>query len=304
MKIQLFLLLLATSALVNAQELKRVTKSTNQFGEIYYVLKNDKKIKQGQYLKYFESMNLHDKAIESYGSYDNNKKTGAWIFCDAEDMSNPLIAIGEFMNDNKVGRWVYFYKPISDNDSIIDFTGNNKHTKVLLPTRENEKFNITLDTTGIGTAATGDYIDNKKTGIWSYYYKNGSVACKYNFSEKALIYNNGLISYDQLGGIERFKALFHKSTFEKRINDQPFFVQNSNVVFELTTYHDSINIKRIDSYGSIPFAKTMENILTRMPLDWINFDPRLEENKIKVQINYVVDGNIGTVTLDSIKPIK
>jgi antitoxin component YwqK of YwqJK toxin-antitoxin module len=303
MKTQLILLFLAGSALVNAQELKRVNKTTVEFGEIFYVLKNDKNIKQGQYLKYFESMNRHDKAIESYGSYDNNKRTGAWIFCDAEDMSNPLISIGEYINDNKVGQWLYFYKPVSD-ENIIDLTGRNKHTKVLLPTKENEKFNITLDTTGIETAAVGDYIDNKKTGIWSYYYKNGSLACKYDFSVNEMTYNNGLISYDQLGGIERFKALFHKSTFEKKINDRPFFVLNSNVVFELTTYHDSINIKKIDSNGSIPFAKTMENILRTMPLDWINFDPRLEENKIKIQLNYVVDGRIGTVTLDSIKPLK
>jgi antitoxin component YwqK of YwqJK toxin-antitoxin module len=303
MKTKLFLLLLATSTLINAQELKRVTKNYNEFGEIFYVLKNDIKIKQGQFLKYYESMNRHDKAIESYGSYDNNKKTGAWIFCDAEDLSNPLISIGEYMNDNKVGRWLYFYVPVSD-ENVIDLTGRNKHTKVLLPTKENEKFNITLDTTGIEIAASGDYFDNRKTGIWSYYFKNGSLACKYDFTSNAMTYNNALLRYDQLGGIERFKALLHKLIFEKKIRDRPFFVLNSNVVFELTTYHDSINIKRIDLHGSIPFANTMENILNRMPMDWINFDPRLEENKIQVQINYVVDGNIGTITLDTIKPLK
>jgi hypothetical protein len=303
MKTQFFLLLSAVSLLVNAQDIKRVNKINLEFGEIFYVLKKDKNIRQGQYLKYFESMNRNDKAIESYGSYDNNRRTGAWIFCDAEDISNPLISIGEYMNDKKEGRWLYFYTPVSD-ENIIDLTGRSKHTKVLLPTKENEKFNITLDTTGISTAAAGDYIDNKKTGIWTYYYKDGSVACRYDFSVNTMTYNNGLMSYDQLGGIERFKALFHKSTFEKKINDQPFFVLNSKVVFELTTYHDSINIKRIDSNGSIPFAKTMENILRSMPRDWINFDPRLEENKLKVQLNYVVNDRVGTVTLDSIKPLK
>jgi len=104
MKTQLILLLIAASTLVNAQELKRVIKSNVKFGEIFYVLKDHKEIKQGQYLKYFETIIPHDKAIESYGSYDNNKKTGGWIFCDAEDLYNPLISTGEFMNDNKVGR--------------------------------------------------------------------------------------------------------------------------------------------------------------------------------------------------------
>jgi len=189
-------------------------------------------------------------------------------------------------------------------ENIIDLTGSHKHTKVFLPTKENERFNITLDTTGITPAAIGDYIDNKKTGIWCYYYKNGSIACKYDFSVNEMIYNNGLISYDQLGGIDRFETLFHKSIHENRIYEKSFFELNSKVVFELTTYHDSISIKKIDSNGSIPFAKTMENIIRTMSLDWINFDPRLEENKIEVQLNYVVNGNSAKLTLDSVKPFK
>ena len=118
-----------------------------------------------------------------------------------------------------------------------------------------------------------------------------------------MINNNGLKNFDQLGSLERFKSLFHKSVFEKKINNQPFFVQNSNVTFELTTFHDSISIQKINSFGSVPFAKTMEDILYKMSLDWINYDPRVEQNKIKIQINYVVNGNTGTVTIDTIKPL-
>ena len=95
MRATLFLYLVIISVTVNAQELKRITKSNLHFGEIYYVLKSNRSIKQGQYLKYFESMNMYDKAIECFGSYDNNKKTGVWIFCNAESESNPLISIGE-----------------------------------------------------------------------------------------------------------------------------------------------------------------------------------------------------------------
>lgn len=304
MKTALFFYLVTLSVLVNAQELKRITKSNHQFGEIYYVLKSDRSIRHGQYLKYFESMNVYDKAIESFGSYNNNKRTGTWIFCDAESTSNPLISYGEYKDDKKNGSWVFFYEPESKINNLINLSVQNKHTKVILPTKDNEQFKITLDTTGLKTAATGEYTDDKKSGIWSYYYKNGSLACKYDFSTNSMTQNNGLESYDQLGGIERFKVLFHKSAFEKRINDQPFFYENSNVVFELATFHDTLEIKMINSNGSVFFPKTMKSIITKMPLDWINYDPRLEDNKIEIQLNYIVQDKIGTITLDSIKPLK
>jgi hypothetical protein len=302
MRTTILLCLLSFSTIVKAQELKKITKANNHFGEVYYVLKSDKNIRHGQYLKYFESMNMYDKSIEVYGNYDNNKKTGAWIYCDAENVANPLLAIGEFKDNKKVGKWVYFYIPDSESDNIINLFGGKKHTTVTLP-KGNDLINVSLDTIGIRTAAIGECIDNKKVGVWNYYFKNGSLACKYDFTYNTMIYNNGLKSFDQLGSLERFKSLFHKSVFEKRINNQPFFVQNSNVIFELTTIHDSISIQKISSIGSTPFAKTMEDILYKMSADWINYDPRAEQNKIKIQINYIVDGKIGTVTIDSIKPL-
>lgn len=296
--------LLTMSILLNAQELKRITKSNMHFGEVYHVLKSDKNIKQGQYLKYFESMNRFDKAIESFGIYDNNKKSGTWIFCDAESLTNPLISFGEYNADKKNNSWVFFYIPESDNSNYGNLLGAHKHTKVILPTKRNEQINITIDTIGLRTAATGNYVDDQKSGIWSYYYKNGLLACKYDFSTNTMTLNNGLENYDQLGGIERFKILFHKSAFEMKINDQPFFFENSNAVFELTTNHESLKIKLINSTGIESFAKTMENIIANMPLDWINYDPRLEDNKIKIVLNYIVQDDIGNLKLESIEPLK
>lgn len=302
MRIKILICLIAISTIAKAQELKKITRANSQFGEVYYVLKGDRSIKQGQYLKYFESMNMYDKSIEAYGNYDNNKKTGAWIYCDAENNANPLLAIGEFRDDMKVGNWVFFYVPAYEDYNIINLSGSNKHTKVTIP-RGDDPITVSLDTIGIRTAAIGEYNDNKKVGMWSYYFKNGSLACKYDFNKDSMVYNNGLKSFDQLGGLERFKSLFHKSAFEKRINSQPFFVQNSSATFEIATFHDSINVKKLNSFGSIPFANTMEKIFYKMSKDWVNYDPRLEKNKLKISLNYVVDGHVGTITMDSIKPL-
>ena len=162
MKTKILLCLIAFSTIANAQELKKITKGNDHFGEVYYVLKSDKNIRHGQYLKYFETMNMYDKSIEAYGNYDNNKKTGAWIFCDAENVANPLLAIGEFRDDKKIGRWVYFYIPDSEQDNIINLLGGKKHTKVILP-KGNDPINVTLDTIGIRTAAIGEYSDHQKS---------------------------------------------------------------------------------------------------------------------------------------------
>lgn len=304
MKTLLIIYLLALSILGNAQELKRITKSKMAFGEIYYVLKSNKSIKQGQYLKYYEAMHKEDKAVEAFGSYYNNKRTSAWIFCNPDLASNPLISIGEYKDDKKNGSWMFFYVPELEKNIIINNSENTKHTKVELPTKDNEQFSITLDTIGLRIAATGLYVDNKKVGVWNYYYKNGMLACKYDFSSRIMTQNNGLVNYEQLLGIERFKELFGKSAYEMRVIEHPFFSENSSVVFELTTFHDNLEVKLIISNGSETFAKAMEEILVNMPLDWISYDPRLEENKIKIQINYIVQGNIGKIMLDSIKPFK
>lgn len=266
------------TCIINAQELKRITKSNNEFGEIYYVLKNDRSVKHGEYLRYFESMNIYDKAIDAYGNYDKNKKTGTWFFCDAENPMNPLISIGEFENNDKVGQWEFFYTPFTGNQNFISLIGNTKMTKVILPTKDKEEFGISIDTIGTKIAARGKYSNNKKTGVWDYYSRTGLLVCKYDFSSNKIIYN-GLSNYEILGSIERFKALFHQSAIEKRETNRPFFTENSSVVLEISTDSDSLSINRLNYLGSLSFANTMEDIIKKMSLDWINFDPRLEQKQ-------------------------
>jgi antitoxin component YwqK of YwqJK toxin-antitoxin module len=303
MKTFIFLYFLGIGTFIKAQELKRISNINTEFGEIYYVLKQDKSIKQGQYLKYYETMKLYDKAIDAYGEYDNNKKTGVWIYCDVENPLNPLVSIGEYVNDKKVGQWAYFYRPHLEMIESLKLAGKNKHTQVVLPTKDNEKFKITLDTIGIRIAVIGNYDNNKKTGIWNYYFQDGSLAYKYDFSTNTIINNNVLNSYDQCGAIGIFKTLFHKSFIEKKVTSKPFFFQNSKAEFEIAIYNDSISISKVNSTGSKPFIKCMQDIIDKMSLDWINYDPKLEQNKLQFQINYIIDGNIGTVTLDSIKTL-
>ena len=292
----------------NCQELKRITKAYKAFGEIYYVLKDNKDVKQGQYLKYYKSIDLHNtidlynKTVESFGSYESNKKSGVWIFCNVSHPLNPLISLGEYKNDKKSGQWIYFYGPeLKDSSYITSLIKNKKYTKVVLPTKNTEEIQVSLDTTGTKVASTGSYSLGTKIGIWNYYSRSGELVCKFDFSNNRLLYSNRSSISDQLGGIKRLGELLFQSAREQKTD--PFFYKDFKVSFEVSTHHDSLSILRINSVGSESFAKLLDEIIHTMSLDWINYDPLLEDNRIRIYINYVIDGNIGKANIDSIVPL-
>ena len=284
-----------------SQELKKIVKSTLYDGEVYFVRANNKEIKQGQYLKYFESVSLNDKAIGSFGEFDNNKKTGVWIFCDGRHPSNPLIAMGEYSDDKKNGKWIFFYTPLlksndSDKFQILDY---GKLTKVHLPDKNEQKFQISLDTTGSKVASTGNYLENKKVGIWNYYKPDGSLVIKYDYSSNRLIYVKEPFGVEELKGIERFKWLFLPLAVDK-LERQPIN-RNSTVTLEVSTFQDSLSTRRLSNSGAAAYAKIIENVISNMPTDWMNYDPRLEQNKIRIYVNDIVEGDHRKITIDTIR---
>lgn len=301
MRALLILCLAITSGITSAQGTKRVTKSNKLSGEIYYVLKENKDIKQGQYFKYYQTFS--DKAIDSYGHYDNNERTGTWIFCDVNHLKDPLISIGSYSKGKKEGQWIYFYSPPNLEKDAYSLLNAEKLTSIYVPSNKNEEFQVSLDTTGIKIAATGNYLNDKKTGIWSYYSLNDTLLCKFDFSANRMIYSKGLKNYDQLGGINRFIKCFYLSLDDTKAADQLFVSNDSNVTLEISTDNDKIQIQQLKSKGNPEFAKLVEDILRKMSNDWINYDPRLEHNKLHIVLNYVRTGNVGRVTLDSIKPL-
>jgi hypothetical protein len=308
MKSFLLIVFLLAGVVANCQDLKRINKVYLSYGEIFTVLKDNKEIRQGQYLKYHKSVDLHNgidlsaKTIESYGKYESGKKSGAWIFCNVDHPLNPLISIGEYENDMKSGQWVYFYSPaLRDSGYITNLIRNQKYTRVIIPSNRNEEIQVMLDTTGVRVASSGSYLKGKKTGVWDYYSRIGQLVCKYDFSKNTVIYSTGPIVSGQLGGVGRLAELLFQAAREQ--NSDPFFFRDSKVSYEVTTFHDSINVFRLTSSGSEPFAKYIEKIFKSLSLDWIDYDPTLEENRIRVFVNYVVDNRTGTATIDSIIPM-
>lgn len=97
------LLIILTAILpitAEAQDLKKIKNQTSYAFEEYYVLKDDKKIKQGQYIKLTQFKN--DTLVS--GKYKDNMKTGNWRYFER----GALIGQGTFESDKKIGLWKYF----------------------------------------------------------------------------------------------------------------------------------------------------------------------------------------------------
>jgi len=65
----------------------------------YHVLKSNNSIKHGPYKEYYKGV------LITSGQFDNNKKTGKWIF---KDFKNNFNYEGSFVDGKKDGKWIYY----------------------------------------------------------------------------------------------------------------------------------------------------------------------------------------------------
>ena len=150
MKLVLFILLLATIACsARAQELKRITRRNGDINtekEVFYVLKSNHSIRQGEYKKYH-----NDKLITS-GFYNNNKPDSTWT----EYMGSTILAVKHFSQGYPTGTWEFYMitgKPeinySYDNGEVTDFRNKERTDSA------NSK-GLTIDATGRITPARLD----------------------------------------------------------------------------------------------------------------------------------------------------
>jgi len=266
-----------------SQEIKKIHKKNFFINEVYYVLKDDKSLKHGKYLKYREISKGLNLPIE-YGSYDRNKKTGIWLIFNESTYQNPLRIIAEYANGEKNGQWVYYYSPNNSGNYSIQTTGNIRLSNVNAPKGENAEFNITVDTLGIKTAAVGYFINNRKIGKWRYYFKNGPLAEEYDFSLNKEIYSceNNTIDFNFKEGLEYFDNILTETIIDKIMIKNywdPLIFK-----FELLRHDNSISIKNLSNNSSNSVWNLIEKSILSMNWDWIDFDPKLENFSMTIDL--------------------
>lgn len=257
--ILLNILILFTSINAYSQDTKRKRVKKGIYTEDYYVLKNKKKVKHGQYIK-FQEYFLTKIPIE-IGFYDYGIKVSEWYYFYS---NGALKSFGSYNNGKKFGVWKEFYKPGNIAAEMLETLQGKGDASI----DENGVLAVEINDRLI--SATGVYESDKKIGIWNYYGQNGNFIHQYDHSSNSLLMSSVLDSINQiypyLGGIDRFlKCYFEGDEIISKIVSTYY----SKVYFRISYVNNSFVIERISSTGDKTIADKTEQLLRSIPNDWI-----------------------------------
>lgn len=288
------------STYVSSQDIRKVIQKSNNSPIIkeYFVLKSDKSIKNGNYVKYSERLVI-EKYFQEFGSFDHNKKSGVWFYFNSIHPQNPLSIAGVYEDDQKTGQWVYFYPPEIKNSNVLNLLGVNKITNIISTKKD---IQITIDTTGLKLAAIGNYDKNKKTGEWNYYSSDGKLIKTFDFSSNKLIYSftNDSTSLYLLGGFSHFEQQLSESLFENA--NELKSISTSDISLEIITNDGNLYVNNLTPLNVNPFTTYIENAVKNMPLYWIDFNPLFEKFSFKINMNFNQNKEGSSLNLNSINP--
>lgn len=274
--------------IVNGQELKKKTSKRNELLEEFYVLKENKDVKFGPSMTTYSDP-IGNKYLVTYGQYCNNKKTGSWMSFYYKNPSNFLKSKGNFSDDKKDGHWKYYYPGENSKNKIPVLFGSEKRTLVLKNKRDENKFNILIDSSGQQIICEGVYQNDRKVGIWKYYSFSGFLFHVYNHTTQEFIQNNLRIQNNDflvfLGGPERFSNYYY--TIQAESAKELQITKSSEVVYEVDI---NGNYKFISATGDENYKSKVFEILMEIPNEWI-FLKAESIKRLQIISNVIVDND-------------
>lgn len=252
-----------------AQELKKISKQIRT-GEIerYYVLKENKSVKHGQYVRYKKHM--LGENVQEFGQFYNNNKIGTWYEFYDNDV-NSLRSSGEYLDGMKSSYWIYFLGPNFNNINMVPLImGHHRKTQLLKPNKLKEPYKISFDTSGLKISSYGKYKEGEKIGKWFYLARIGVIITIYDHSNNLVIENLPVQDksppFIYLGGPEHFSADFAESFYEKLGNKSVVFPDTLN--YNLYFDGESISIERLN-YKSNPKFDFVDKSLNEISQNWV-----------------------------------
>lgn len=177
------LILVLTTSFCLGQETKFVSKNGSGFIEEYYVLKTDKNLRHGTYVKYRQPFG-QIVVIES-GSYSNGVKHGLWEEFYNEVSRKTWNAIkekGQYVNGKKNGVWTYYHLDTTTNITNLEKIGQKR----------TESVNVNIDNRDAKLRMAGMYLNDKRVGEWTSWNRDGEVIQKFNFTTGQLDFENSI----------------------------------------------------------------------------------------------------------------
>lgn len=263
----LFFIFYSVSTLLYCQELKKRVSKKGEYVEEYFVTKEDKNVRQGQYYKFKKDL-LDRNVLVEIGNYELNNKSGVWYTFFSH---GSLKSYGPYVDNKKEGSWKEYYRLESSN-SLSPFTGI-QHSAQL-----NKDGNLEINEENLNISAKGTFKQGLKFGIWDYYSEHGDLVQRYDHTKDTLI-EDAIVNSSQfycpyLGGIVRFNRIYHD--IDSEINfGKGMPTTDSEVIVTVNLKMNPYEFRINQQSGSLNFAKQVLDILEEMPLDWI---PQLINN--------------------------
>ncbi len=228
---------------LEAQELKVKKKSTALFIEEYQVLKSDKNVKHGYYVKSKNPKNYVSLGVPIFkelGNYEKGQKTGKWYFFN--DLGD-LESEGIYQNGLMQGLWITYYQAIFLNYVSFFASAINKNYQL----DKDGVFTINRDS--LQLSSKGVYDKNLKIGSWNYYSREGDLIHKFDHTLNSMIYPDSILNTTVYWGRPYLESVL---TVDLLVNTFNFKNKESGkmyVLFEVTetgmiqnvTFHNSID---------------------------------------------------------------
>ncbi|MBO2011708.1 toxin-antitoxin system YwqK family antitoxin [Hymenobacter negativus] len=154
------------------EEIERVQQK-NEAGQIeeFGVLKADKAVRQGPYIRYRMSGPMTGVVYEA-GTYEHGLKQGEWRSFSEQQATNRLVSRGTYLAGVPAGPWVYYHE-----------SGAAPVRKMVFdPGRLGTSFIIASDDTTATVQAKGFCLDGARAGLWKYYDAKGKLVQAINHS--------------------------------------------------------------------------------------------------------------------------
>jgi len=252
---------------MQGQELVLKKDQKGSIKEEYFVLRNDKKVKHGNYISTFK-FQMYITNIVEFGQYKNNERDGLWLSFYYTRSKNSLRSYGNYKDGLKDGVWFNYYTIDPPFFKVSLLTGSDKKTNILNREKGVDEFKIEVDTTGSKLMAYGEYFEGKKIDIWEYFNRNGILIQKYNYSKNTFEY---ILKKDQplifIGGTDKFLNEFFIVDEEIKLNRR--ITETSKLIYEIDK---DGNYKFIDGSGESSFKNHIDEVIQKIPSDWICID--------------------------------
>ncbi|HSH50650.1 MAG TPA: hypothetical protein VK982_02905 [Bacteroidales bacterium] len=180
MKVKLFLILVFTVSTFFSgytQKTKWKLNNTLNYKEEFFVLDTNLSIKHGTYIKYSPLYGLKARLMET-GQYDMGKKDSVWIFFH----NNHVIEYRTLKRDTLHGIYYTCY-PDTSRTKIASKLFNHQGKRF-------STLQLNLRDDSLRLKITGAYENGIKIGEWTYYYPNGEVFFRYDYTEGVILQND------------------------------------------------------------------------------------------------------------------